>query len=230
MAPADGSEPPPILTWMRYCAIWIWSGVPVTVTRRMGMPGTDWAMSTFAPDIWRIWLMVAPARPMTAPMDSLGTWNCTGIVPGASCAGIGGPPYPGCGPPMCCAAMCWPMPYIAAAAPAAAPRFGSGARAAPAGVSSSLCTINVKAAMTCSTVPETTHFRTSGSPATTSSGAPTLTVAPESWRTRLIDAPPRPMRPPVLLRGTSTTASTTPAAVGSAMPNASTTPGADATK
>lgn len=132
----------------------------------MGMPGTDWAMSTFAPDIWRIWLMVAPARPMTAPMDSLGTWNCTGIVPGASCAGIGGPPYPGCGPPMCCAAMCWPMPYIAAAAPAAAPRFGSGARAAPAGVSSSLCTINVKAAMTCSTVPETTHFRTSGSPAT----------------------------------------------------------------
>ena len=50
---------------MRYWAIWIWSGVPVTVTRRMGMPGTLCAMSTLACDIWRIWLIVAPARPMT---------------------------------------------------------------------------------------------------------------------------------------------------------------------
>lgn len=31
-----GSGPPPILTWIRYCAIWIWSVVPVTVTSLIG--------------------------------------------------------------------------------------------------------------------------------------------------------------------------------------------------
>ena len=105
----------------------------------------------------------------------------------------------------------------------------SGARAAPAGVSSNLWTMSVNAPMTWSMDPETTHLRTSGSPTTTSSGAPTLTVAPESWRTRLIDAPARPIKPPVLFRGTRTTASTTPPTAGMATPSASTTAGELAT-